>query len=75
MVATAAQALVYRHAKHLISLTAVRARQSDSGAASQSTGGILNWTNDGVTYWAVSDIPSSDLSWFARLFHVTQADQ
>jgi hypothetical protein len=35
----------------------------------------LNWTNDGITYWAVSDIQSTDLSTFARLFRVTQADR
>jgi len=75
---TAVPTLVYRHAKHLISLTAVPVPgRSDSGAASQSTGGynILNWTNDGITYWAVSDIQSTDLSTFARLFRVTQADR
>ena len=75
---TAVPTLVYRHAKHLISLTAEPAPgRSDSGAASQSTGGynILNWTNDGITYWAVSDIQSTDLSTFARLFRVTPADR
>ena len=66
--------LVYGHAKHLISLTAV----PDSGHAnSQPVLSVVNgynvyrWTEDGISYWAVSDVASADLDKFAELFRTT----
>ena len=78
VVHTAVPTLVYRHAKHLISLTAVPAPgRSDTGPVSRSTGGynIVNWSSDGATYWAVSDIQATDLSTFARLFRTFPSDR
>jgi anti-sigma factor RsiW len=66
--------LVYAHRKHLISLTAV----PDSGHAnSQPVLSVVNgynvyrWTEDGISYWAVSDVASADLDKFAELFRTT----
>lgn len=70
--------LVYRHAKHLVSLTAVPA-PGRAGAApvAGKVGGYntLAWTEDGVTYWAISDVAAADLAKFAELFRTTPADQ
>jgi anti-sigma factor RsiW len=70
--------LVYAHRKHLISLTAV----PDSGHAnSQPVLRVVNgynmyrWTEDGIAYWAVSDVASADLDKFAGLFRTTPPDQ
>jgi anti-sigma factor RsiW len=29
---------------------------------------ILRWTDDGVTYWAISDLDAQELSTFVQLF-------
>jgi anti-sigma factor RsiW len=70
--------LVYAHRKHLISLTAL----PDSGHAnSEPKLSVVNgynmyrWTEDGIAYWAVSDVASADLDKFAELFRTTPPDQ
>jgi anti-sigma factor RsiW len=70
--------LVYAHRKHLISLTAV----PDSGHAnSQPVLSVVNgynvyrWTEDEISYWAVSDVASADLDKFAELFRATPPNQ
>jgi anti-sigma factor RsiW len=70
--------LVYAHRKHLISLTAV----PDSGHAnSQPVLSVVNgynmyrWTEDGIAYWAVSDVAPADLDKFAELFRAMPPDQ
>jgi len=70
--------LVYSHAKHLISLTAVPA--SDSGKAmpiARTIEGynLVRWSEGGIVYWAVSDMSASDLERFAELFRTAPADQ
>jgi anti-sigma factor RsiW len=70
--------LVYRHAKHIISLTAVPApgRTNSAPALSTISGyNIDRWAEDGVTYWAVSDVAPADLEKFAELFRNTPPDQ
>ena len=61
---TVVPTLVYGHAKHLVSLTAVPA-PGHAGAApvAGKVGGYntLTWTEDGVTYWAISDVAAADL--------------
>jgi anti-sigma factor RsiW len=63
--------LVYRIRQHLISLTAVPA----SAAAPMTVGlrniagyNTLTWTDNGLTYWAVSDVAAADLETFAKAF-------
>jgi len=63
--------LVYRIRQHLISLTALPA----SAAAPMTVGlrniagyNTLTWTDNGLTYWAVSDVAAADLETFAKAF-------
>jgi anti-sigma factor RsiW len=70
--------LVYGHRKHLISLTAV----PDSGHANSAPVlsvvngyNMYRWTEEGVAYWAVSDVASTDLDKFAELFRTTPPEQ
>jgi anti-sigma factor RsiW len=70
--------LVYGHAKHIISLTAVPASgRANSAPVLSAVGGynMYRWTEDGVAYWAVSDVASADLDKFAELFRATPPDQ
>jgi anti-sigma factor RsiW len=63
--------LVYRIRQHLISLTAVPA----SAAAPMTVGlrniagyNTLTWTDNGLAYWAISDVAAADLETFAKAF-------
>jgi anti-sigma factor RsiW len=70
--------LVYRHAKHTISLTAIPASgRANSTPELNSISGynIDRWADDGVAYWAVSDVAAADLQKFTELFRTTPADQ
>jgi len=70
--------LVYHHAKHLISLTAVPAPDSaNAGPVLHRVEGynVLRWINDGVAYWAISDVAAADLEKFAQLFRTTAPDE
>lgn len=63
--------LVYRYRKHLISLTAVPAAGfAASAPALRTTDGynMLRWAENGVAYWAISDLSAGDLGGFAQLF-------
>ncbi len=61
--------LVYRHRAHLISLTAVPADAAMLGARRAVAGyNVLSWSDNGVTYWAVSDLAAADLDAFAKAF-------
>jgi len=69
--------LVYRHGKHLISLTEVPARgQKDAAPVRRTAGGynVVQWTENGVAYWAVSDTAVAELDDFVQNFRTTQAD-
>jgi anti-sigma factor RsiW len=67
--------LVYRRAKHLISLTAVPA---ESRFALERTPravngyNIVHWAENGVSYWAISDLEAKELEDFAHLFRTSQ---
>ena len=70
--------LAYHYHSHLISLTAVPASGRPNSAPLLSAVGGYNmyrWTEDGVAYWAVSDVASADLDKFAELFRTTPLDQ
>jgi anti-sigma factor RsiW len=64
--------LVYRHRQHLISLSAVPdgrdAVIATAGRRTIAGYNTLSWTDNGVTYWAVSDVASADLDKFAEAF-------
>jgi anti-sigma factor RsiW len=70
--------LVYHHAKHTVSLTAIPASgRADSAPVFSAISGynMVRWTEGGVTYWAVSDVAPVDLQKFAELFRTTPVDQ
>jgi anti-sigma factor RsiW len=63
--------LVYRHRRHLISLTAVPIAEPNASAPALRTVdgyNTLGWTENGVAYWAVSDLGAGDLGKFVELF-------
>jgi anti-sigma factor RsiW len=66
--------LVYRRAKHLISLTAVPADDAFTIGGPHSINGynIVRWAENGVTYWAVSDVEAKELETFAQLFRTSR---
>jgi anti-sigma factor RsiW len=67
--------LVYRHRQHLISLTALPTPGTARAAERRALAGynILSWREDGVSYWAISDLGSADLDRFAKLFREASA--
>lgn len=70
--------LVYHHRKHLISLTAIPAPgKPDAAPVSHAIEGynLIEWTADGVTYWAVSDVAAPELAHFTELFRSAPSDQ
>jgi anti-sigma factor (TIGR02949 family) len=62
-------ALVYRHAQHPINLFVLPATAADGGARSAVENGynIMCWTENGMTFWAVSDVAAPELRDFAKL--------
>ena len=70
--------LVYRHRQHLISLTEMPggSRFGLARTPRMINGyNLLRWTEDGVSYWAVSDLAPTDLEDFAQLFRTSPSDQ
>jgi anti-sigma factor RsiW len=70
--------LVYRHRKHVISLTAIATPGKPNTPPQKRTDdgyNLVTWTEGGVTYLAVSDVSDADLTHFAELFRTTPADQ
>jgi anti-sigma factor RsiW len=71
VVGTPVPTLVYRHAKHVISVTAMPAESRfEVGSTARTVNGynVVHWSENGVSYWAVSDVAAKDLEEFARLF-------
>jgi anti-sigma factor RsiW len=66
--------LVYRHDKHLISLTEMPAEGQfgfSGGPRAIDGYNLVHWTENGVSYWAISDLASAKLEEFAQLFRRT----
>jgi anti-sigma factor RsiW len=69
--------LVYRHAKHIISLTAMPAEnrfELDRSPRSVNGYNVVHWIENGVSYWAISDLAVKELENFARLFRTSQTE-
>jgi anti-sigma factor RsiW len=67
--------LVYRHNQHLISLTAIPATSVNAPARQTIAGfNVLDWSDNGVRYWAVSDIAAADLDNFAKAFRAADPE-
>jgi anti-sigma factor RsiW len=61
--------LVYRVRQHLISVSALPAGRAAAMPAEQIAGyDVVSWTDDGVTYWAVSNVAAADLNAFVKAF-------
>jgi len=74
---TPVSTLVYRYAKHLISLTATPAESHfESGKTPRTVNGynVVHWIENGVSYWAVSDVAAKDLEDFAQLFRTSPTE-
>jgi anti-sigma factor RsiW len=70
--------LVYAHGKHLVSVIAVPdPGRADAPSAPSEVNGynIIRWTEDGVGYWAVSDVAAADLGKLVMLFRTTPPDR
>jgi anti-sigma factor RsiW len=64
-----AAAIVYRRRQHLVSLYVSPSPGADAGTQLRDVGGyhLLHWTQNNMSYWAVSDVDPSDLRKFAEL--------
>lgn len=64
-----AAAIVYRRRQHVISLYVLPSPGEEAKPAFQDLGGyhLLHWSQDSMSYWAVSDVASADLRDFASL--------
>ena len=70
--------LVYRIRQHVISLLAVPAAGRGMNATARRTingYNLVGWTQDGVDYWAVSDVAAGDLEKFAELFRAASPER
>jgi anti-sigma factor RsiW len=71
---TPVSTLVYRHAKHLISLTAMPAESRfELGMTPRTVNGynVVHWIENGVGYWAISDVATKELEEFSQLFRTS----
>jgi anti-sigma factor RsiW len=73
---TPVSTLVYRRAKHLISLTALPAKSYFEFRGPHSVNGynVVKWVDNGVSYWAVSDLEAKQLEDFAQIFRTSQTE-
>jgi anti-sigma factor RsiW len=63
--------LVYGRRAHIISLSAIPAESSPQAVSARKAikgYNIVQWNDDGVDYWAASDLNTGELHTFARLF-------
>ncbi len=64
-----AAAIVYRRRQHIVSLYVWPSPGVDSSPKASELGGyhLLHWTQNNLSYWAVSDVDASELAKFADL--------
>jgi anti-sigma factor (TIGR02949 family) len=70
-----AAALVYGRARHMINVFIWPTRPDEPAEARPSAlrgYNVRHWTRDGMTYWAVSDVASTDLDTFVSLVSAVQ---
>jgi len=68
--------LVYRHRQHLISLVAIPAAVANMPQRQTIAGyNVIEWSDNGVRYWAVSDLSAGDLDSFAKAFREASPDR
>jgi anti-sigma factor RsiW len=68
--------LVYRRRQHLISLSEVPAGRTLATSQGQIAGyNVVSWSDNGIAYWAVSDVAAADLDAFAKAFRAATPEQ
>ena len=68
--------LVYRHRRHLISLSAVPGGRAIAATPKEIGGyNMLSWGENGTAYSAVSDLAPPDLETFAKAFRAASAER
>jgi anti-sigma factor RsiW len=63
--------LVYGRRAHIISLSAIPAASSPQAVSPRKAikgYNVVQWSDDGVDYWAASDLNAGELQTFARMF-------
>jgi anti-sigma factor RsiW len=60
--------LVYNRRRHVISLTAVPAAGATPTTISVNGFNIVRWNDEGISYWAISDLNSAELNEFTKLY-------
>jgi anti-sigma factor RsiW len=71
---TPVSTLVYRRAKHLISLTAMPAASNSKAPPTVNGYNVVHWIENGVSYWAISDLAVKELEDFAQLFRTSPTE-
>jgi anti-sigma factor RsiW len=74
---TPVSTLVYRHAKHIISLTSMATESRfELGTAPRTINGynVVHWIENRVSYWAISDVALQELEDFAQLFRTSPTE-
>ncbi|HME07365.1 MAG TPA: hypothetical protein VKG25_09955, partial [Bryobacteraceae bacterium] len=63
-------ALVFERRKHIINLFTWPSSGSEGGSQFTRNGyHMIQWTQAGMTYWAVSDLNEAELRQFVELYH------
>jgi anti-sigma factor RsiW len=68
--------LVYGRRAHIISLSAIPAASSPQTVSPRKAikgYNLVQWSEDGLEYWAASDLNAGELQTFARLFQTAVA--
>jgi anti-sigma factor RsiW len=68
--------LVYRVRQHLISLSALPVGRAAAMPEEQIAGyNVVSWIDNGVAYWAVSNVAAADLNAFVKAFRAAPPDR
>jgi anti-sigma factor RsiW len=65
--------LVYRVRAHLISVSAIPASRAAAAPRAIAGYNVVSWTENGIAYWAVSDVAAADLETFAKAFRAASS--
>jgi anti-sigma factor RsiW len=70
-------ALIYQRRQHVISIWAAEGGPLDHGPTQGSRSGynFLRWSQDGMTFWVVSDLGAAELADFVRLWRTDKTVQ
>ena len=72
----AVAALVYQHRQHYINVfvwPSTGASDASARALVRQGYNLINWTNAGMNYWAISDLNLAELQQFVQLLHGNNA--